>query len=68
MNKQISFKAINGMTVSTQVRKVTGFGTKMQDKNYLTVEIKGGHSFPVHPDHRRKVWGAFMPTEEGGQA
>lgn len=67
MDKTISFKAINGMTVSTQVNKVTGFGQLLQDGSYLTVNTSKG-SFPVHPADRRRVWNSFMPFEEGGQA
>ena len=65
MKKRIIFKAINGMTIEAEVTHVTGFGTNMADGTYLTVETVGG-SFPVHPDDRRKVWGAFMPEQEGG--
>lgn len=68
MENVINFKATNGMTVEAPVRKVTGFGTKMEDGTYLTVEVVGGSSFPVHPDDRKKVWNSFMPFEEGGQA
>lgn len=67
MEKTINFKTPNGMTVNTQVRKVTGFGTKLNDGTYLTVEIRGGSSFPVHPEDRRKVWNSFLPFEEGGK-
>jgi hypothetical protein len=68
MEKSLKFKAVNGMTVKAAASHVTGIGVRLDDGTYLTVEVVGGLSFPVHPSERKSVWGKFVPAEEGGAA
>lgn len=54
MKKPIKVKTVNGMALVIPRRKVTGIGTKLQDGTFLTVEVAGGLSFPIHQDSQQQ--------------
>jgi len=65
MKKPIKVKTINGMNLVLPRRKITGIGTKLEDGTYLTVEVAGGLSFPVHRNDQKHFLNAIY--QEGGQ-
>jgi len=66
MKQPIEVKTVNGMALKLAREKITGIGTRLQDGTYLTVEVAGGLSFPIHPDSQKQF--LKLIYQEGGQA
>jgi len=61
MTNRIKVKATNGMTLDLPRRKITGIGTKLQDGTFLSVEVAGGLSFPIHQDSQAQFMNQIYP-------